>query len=278
MKPVSPGAARTRRTNRLNRDDMITAQQMSAWTEHFCTGQLQYEILQDKRPRSVVVRLKPCDAETVIAKFWNRPGLRGMLRRLTRTDPVSKEVRTLRRFRRSRVRVPKVLGHWQVNDRSLPYTGALFLEDLGECILAMEHVKTLILDGKEDELHEFEEQLIDITWNVLAAGIVDTDHTLINMVVNSSMELYRLDYEVGKKVLFRGLVPRAYGDMLGRMLESYTYAVQPDAARTYRFAKRLVDVLRPPPSVLKRVSAYVDRAMDEQHSAMGIKTEVTLPW
>lgn len=257
---------------------MITAQQMSAWTRHFCTGELQHEILQDKRPDSVVVRLKPGDAETVIAKFWNRRGLRGVLRRLTRTDPVSKEVGALRRFSRSRVRVPKVLGHWQVSDRSLPYTGALFLEDLGECILAMEHVKTLIRDGKEDELHDFEEQLIDITRNVLAAGIVDMDHTLINMVVNSSLELYRLDYEVGKKVLFRGLASGAYGHMLGRMLASYTYAVQPDAARTNRFAKRLVDALRPPASVLKHATAYVDRAMDEQHATMGIRTEVTLPW
>jgi len=257
---------------------MLSKAQMTTWARGFCRGELPHDVLRDKRPHSVVARLRPEGEPSVILKLWNKPGLKGVLRKITRTDPLSKEVRVLRLFQQSAIRVPKILGYCQFSDRSLPGTGALFLEDLGSCALALEHVKALIRDGKEAELEAFEADVLDITQKLVRARLIDADHTFVNLVVDPAGTLYRLDYEIARRVLSVSLANKAYGTMLGRLLASYTFAVQPDVPRTYDFARRVIDALHPSRRALRHAEAYVGQAMDVQHAIVGIRTEVSFPW
>lgn len=257
---------------------MLSIDYMKQLVADFCDGRLAHEILRDRRPHCVVARLKPMGSDTVILKLWNKPGPQGALRRLSRTDPLTKEIRALGLFQESHVRVPKVYGYCQLSDRSLPGTGALFLQDLCRCVIALDHLKGLIRAGDEDAVAAFEEEIIDVTRKILDARLVDPDHSLINLVVDSSQTLYRLDYEVARKVLSPALAVSSYGDMLGRLLVTYTFAVQPDVARTRDFAQRLVAALRPPWLVLNRAARFVTTQMQIQRNVKGIDTRVDLPW
>jgi len=66
--------------------------------------------------------------------------------------------------------------------------------------------------------------------------------------------------------------------MLGRLLSSHVFAVQPDTARTYQFAEGLVEMLKPSQRVLALAKARVEQEMEKQAKNIGLTTKVELPW
>jgi hypothetical protein len=154
----------------------------------------------------------------------------------------------------------------------------LFLEDLGKTISATEFVKHLIRDTHEDRVREFEVQLIKMTCAMVGAGIVDPDHGLINTVVPESGEPVRLDLEMARGSWHSALRRQAYGRMIGHLVSTYAFAVQPDTSRATAFALRLAERLRPAPRVLRDAARYVNAMMDEQLRSANIDTRLDLPW
>ena len=57
----------------------------------------QWEVLRN-RDDVLTVRRWVGDDRSMIVKLWNRPGLKGWLRRTSRTAPVVREASTLRRL------------------------------------------------------------------------------------------------------------------------------------------------------------------------------------
>jgi len=243
----------------------------------YIDGSDGFEALKD-RPDARVVRCCLSEDRSVILKLWVRPGSRGELRRLTRTSSVHREWRTLNCLYQAGVSVPEPLGLCRVKQQGVNFTDALFIEDIGACIQAIDHVKTLVRENQLDELRCFEDQVIDLTDRMLRLGVVDPDHGFLNTVVPSSNLPVRLDFEIAQRVVFPSMFTGLLGSMLGRLVGTYIFAVQPDTSRVKGFASRLVEKVKPTGRVLDRTKTYLIQLMDKQEKEIGLRTELSLPW
>jgi hypothetical protein len=241
-------------------------------------GALPQQELKSRSSDCRVLRIQISDTESVILKIWNRPGLRGLLRRLTRTLPFHKEQRGIALLRQSGVRVPAALGHERIQGTGLPFTDALFLEDLGTCTMAVKHVKRLMREGREEELQRFVDECVEMTRKMVAAGILDLDHHFMNIVATPSGRAARLDLEIARRQR-RGRLPSApYGEMLGRLIGTFSYAVQPDhPQRVIAFSRALAKALAPRRAVLRAATAQFD-TMRRIEREKGFDMMLALPW
>lgn len=232
-----------------------------------------------RRGNRVVIRWRETDAgDSIIIKLWSRPDLRGELRRWLRIAPSDCEWKNLLRLSKFNVAVPSPLGFSRATPSIAGYTDVLFMEDLGDCETATEHLKQLIRAGEEQQALRFENAVIEITRQLLEAGMLDEDHGMLNIVVQPSGRPVRLDLEITRRVFWPRLFPSLYGRMLGRLIGLHAFAVQPEVGRTTRFAERLRDRLEPPPAVLERAADHAREMMAQQLLKSGIDTQLTLPW
>lgn len=170
------------------------------------------------------------------------------------------------------------LGYFRVEPSIAGYTDVLFMEDMGDCESATEHLKRLIRAAAERQVLDFENPLIELTAQIVEAGMPDVDHGMLNIVVQSSGKPVKLDVELARKMVWPRLFPGMYGRMLGRLIGLHAFAVQPDVDRTARFAKRLCARLKPPASVLRRAGTCAREMMKKQRHSIGIDTQLDLTW
>lgn len=233
----------------------------------------------NQRENRMVIRWKRAKAGySIIVKMWSRPDFNGSLRRWFRTAACNHEWRNLVRMSNLGIAVPRPLGVARISPDIAGYTDALFMEDLGACVSASEHLKRLVQDGQEARAVDFEDAQIEMTVKMLNAGLLDVDHGLHNIVVPPSGKPVKLDVELGRRVIWPRLFPVMYGDMLGRMIGMHAFAVQPDSERTTRFAARLCAKLRPPASALRRAAVHAREMMKKQFEETGIDTRLAFPW
>jgi hypothetical protein len=247
--------------------------------EEWSREELQSEVLRRRSDDDRnVSRVHLRDGRTVVLKLWKRPGLKGALRRVTRTASVFWEWRCLRRLERAAVSVPRALAYGVLRSTSTQYTEALAMEDLGPLVNAMDHVSGLVAAEDERGLRAIEDDLCRLTRSLLGAGVVDSDHSLMNMALDGNGKLVRLDFELARPVPSPRLAPTRYGIMLGRLIASYEFAVHPHDGRARRFAYRLADELKPGAGVLGRAHAYVARALQRQLERTGVVSSLKLEW
>ena len=239
------------------------------------SGTIRSDCLKRRREGCVLRAVTP-DGMSVIVKLWIRPGWRGTVRRLTRTNVASCEWRAMRLLRSASVPTPEPLGIIRLRASGAPYTDAVCFEDLGECEGAMDYFKRLLREQRIDMIKTFDNAVIDMTARMTAAGVIDSDHGLHNMVLPNSGELTRLDLESARTGPSARRDTQRYGAMLGRMLATYTFAVQPDCSKVFAFAQRLVAHCRPNRSTVASAVAYFDNAMDQQFKVKGIDSRVSL--
>ena len=216
--------------------------------------------------------------DSIIVKMWSRPDLKGKLRRLLGIAACNHEWRNLTRMGDLNIAVPRPLGFCSVVPGIAGYTDVLFMEDLGNCESAMDHLKGLIRTGQEQLVLSFENMQIEMTAQIIEAGMLDVDHGMLNIVVQSSGRAVKLDLELARRVVWPGLFPATYGHMLGRMIGLHAFTVQPDVGRTTRFADRLRARLKPPRGVLRRAGMHAREMMQKQVQKIGMDTRLTLPW
>lgn len=232
-----------------------------------------------RRENRIVIRWRgACVAGPLIVKMWSRPDLKGTLRRILGIASGEREFRTLDLLYDTDMAVPKPLGFCRVTPSIAGYTDALFIEDLGECESATSHLKRLIRTGQEQEALQFENVMIEMTKQILDAGMIDVDHGLVNMVIQPSGRPVRLDFELARRVVWPRLFRGLYGQMLGHLILLHAFAVQPDTERPTRFAERLRERLNPPRRVLAEASVYIQKWIKVQLETTGIDTRLTLPW
>lgn len=216
--------------------------------------------------------------QTLVMKMWSRPGVRTLFRRISRTGSCDYEYRNLCLFQDLGVPVPRPLGMCRLPPNPNGYVDALFMEDLGECTSSTEYVKNIVRKSLSDELHTFDEQLIDMTSKIVRGRVVDTDHGLVNILVRPSGDLVRIDVEMARRAFVGRITANCYGRMLGRLLATYTFAVQPEISVVTAFTSRLVRRLGPSSRVLRIAEGYVREEMDYQRRRSGINTPVVFPW
>ena len=232
-----------------------------------------------QRENRIVIRWRRAETgESIVIKMWSRSDLNGRLRRLLRIAACNHEWRNLVRMSIFCIAVPRPLGFCRVVPSIAGYTDALFMEDLGVCTAATEYLKRLIQIGQEQQALKFENVQIEMTVQMIEAGMLDVDHGLHNIVVQPSGRPVKLDVELGRRVIWPRLFPAMYGHMLGRMIGMHAFAVQPDVGRTTRFTERLCERLKSPPRVLKRAGIHAREMMQKQLQETGIDTRLILPW
>jgi hypothetical protein len=214
----------------------------------------------------------------IIIKMWARKDIRGKVRRLLHIAACDYEWRNLQRLEEAKVPVPRPLGFCRARPSIAGYIDVLFMEDLGPCETATEYLKRLIRTSPDDQAVSFENALIEMTGQMVNAGMIDVDHGLINIVVPPSGQPTKLDVELARRVFWPRLFSGDYGRMLGRLIALHTFAVQPDVNRAADFARRLRERLRPSSRTLKVADAHARRMMRIQFEKTGIDTRLVLPW
>ncbi len=242
------------------------------------SGKVPCEVLRQKRNDVLTARAWLGDGKSVIVKLWNRPTLRGALRRFTRTNTGYREWECLRRLRQRGARVPEALGYFRLRDTTARHTEALVCVDVGPCSNAIDRVKELLEARGDGTLNRLEDGLIGITVAMVNGGVIDTDHRLGNFVITEEGDPIRLDFEHGVRVLLPNIQGNLYGIMLGTLIGSYAFVVQPDTNRARYFAQRLAERLGPSRRVLRRACIVVEAMLEGQRRQHGIDTRLELPW
>lgn len=256
----------------------FTKEQVHRYLEALRAGFHRASVITQRDNRIVIRWPGEERGESIIIKMWSRPDLRGRLRRWLRIAPSDLEWKNLRRLRGIGLATPCPLGFGRVAPSIAGYTDVLFMEDLGDCETAMDHLKQLIRAGDEQQVLGFENAVIEMTRQLIGAGMLDEDHSLMNIVVQPSGRLVRLDLEITRRMIWPRLFPSMYGRMLGRLIGVHAFAVQPDVGRTTRFAERLRVRLAPPAVVLTRAAIHARAMMAQQSRNAGIDTILDLPW
>lgn len=214
----------------------------------------------------------------VVIKLWNRTGPRGALRRWTRTNSARREWQTLCRLHRAGLTVPRPLAYLPHLPPGAAHTEGLVSQDLGRCADATEHLKSLIRESRVEQEQRFIRQVILATATMVRLGLLDTDHRLPNFVVTPDGEPVRLDFELNVRRPWPRLWTQKYGMMLGTLLGSFVFAVQPDRQRAREFAAALGRELDPPARVRRVASARMREMLARQKREIGLDMEVPNLW
>jgi hypothetical protein len=258
------------------------SERQKTWLEWAClagAGCAPGMTILRERGRDVrIVRVPVSERETVIVKLWNRPGLRGSLRRLTRTGSGHREYAALRRLEPQNIGTPRPLAFLRLRDREVPYTEALVSTDLGVCGDSTEFFKRLLASGDAAAVDAFEARIIETTAGLVRARLVDPDHRLPNFVIAPDGRPVRLDFELCRCLVWPRLHPRLVGLMLGTLLGSYVFAVQPDFERAFSFAARLREAVRPNDRVRRIAAERAAGMIERQRRETGIDSAAAAVW
>jgi hypothetical protein len=226
----------------------------------------------------IVIRLADTAYGSVILKLWKRPGVKGFLRRITRTASVFREWRMSRHLQTAGVAAPVVLGYAMLAGPEWPYTEALISLDLGELTSGPDRVKALLAEGRLQEVARFESQLIDLTVLMIEHGVLDSDHSIANVALTNDGQLIRLDFELARSVFAPRMHPKLLGLMLGRLVVSYAFQVQPDTARAEQFAHRLAQRVGASRRILVHGKRFIDSRLERARTGDNIHLDLQLNW
>src|SRR5688572_28570728 len=108
-------------------------------------------IISQRENRIVIRWRRASSRDSIIVKEWSPPDLNGSLRRLLRIAACNHEWRNQIRMIQFSIAVPRPLGFISVTPDVAGYTDVLFMEDLGKCESATEHLKEIIRTGQEQQ-------------------------------------------------------------------------------------------------------------------------------
>ncbi len=236
------------------------------------------DILRERGNDVRIARAGTPEDGSVVVKLWNRPGLRGLIRYLSRSSAARREWTALKKLSESGVPVPEPMAYIPRLTPPAAHTQALITRDLGECGDVLDHLKALIRQGDHEKEQAFCGEIIRVTAVMVRLGLLDTDHRLPNFVVEPTGRPVRLDFELNVRRPLPRLWTRKYGLMLGTLLGSFVFAVQPDTSRVQSFAARLRTALEPPERVLRVAEKRMLEMLQRQEQETGIKVQMNNPW
>ena len=117
---------------------------------------------------------------------------------------------------------------------------------------------------------------MDLTEKMVENRIFDSDHSMVNIVPIQNDTAARLDLECAHIAPRRRLAERIYGLMIGRLIGSYVFTVQPDVSCMSRFSNALLDRLRPSAAVLRTAESQLQEMLSSQLEGSSIDTEFSI--
>ena len=260
----------------MNQFKQITDNEFRSFVEETCARLDELDIIYQRSTR-LVLRRPWVDGKSVIVKLWSRPDLPGTIRRQLRISAPWYEWRSLNRIQALGIPVPEPIALGTIGRNPTGYNEALVMEDLGWTQHAADHLVDLIAAKNEPAIKALEDAVVDMTVSLVQNRIIDYDHSMVNIVVNAAGEPYRLDLEHALKVPARFMFQERYVRMLGQLIGSYVFAVQPETNRAERFAGRIFDELCPSRAQIAKIQEHVDDMMNTQFRDKGMRTTVALP-
>lgn len=223
------------------------------------------EVLRAKRPDVRTARTVVPGYGGVVVRLWDRGAIRARMSDALRGHPSEREWRALGVLHREGL-APRPL--WKGVLRDAPHTEALIMEDLGPTVRGSDRLRQLAGEGGV-ALAEFEDAILRATVVMVRAGLLDIDHTLTNFIVPADGMPRRVDLELAMQRSPARSLERA-GPMVGRLLGTYLFAVQPDVSRAERFSARVWDALRAPRATQVRAQGMVDQMLARQRQEIGV--------
>ena len=138
------------------------------------------QILSSNKPK-VIVRFPLSPTNSVIVKFWTHPYIKYKIKKLMGMTSACNEWKMLNHFRDLGIKAPVPYGMCYLPLQYKPFSEAVIIEDLGDCINLLHHLVLLIQKGNEEELSIVEENLIQMTTTMIQNNVLDSDHGLINL-------------------------------------------------------------------------------------------------
>jgi hypothetical protein len=199
------------------------------------------------------------------------------MRRVSLTGPARRECAVARRLYRAGLPVPQPIAHLVLTGNAGRFTEAHLTSDLGHLTPVMSYAKGLRDSSRNDDLITLEDEIIGVTQSMIRLGVLDIDHSVVNLMVTPAGRLVRIDFEAARVVRFPSLHPGLLGGMIGRLVASYVFTHQPNVERVERFASRLLQRTRPSARALRRARSVIDQALARQRREIGLSTSFSLP-
>ena len=251
----------------------------AALAEQVSSGSIAADVLRQKRGDVLTARvLPPGGGDAVIIKLWNRPGIKGFARRLTRTHAPHREWMALNVLSSAGVPVPRPLHYQRLGGPRRAHTDAVVMEDLGKCVRSSEHLAALVRGGAVTEADALSSALVNITAAMIQNGVLDSDHTLMNFLVPAVGAPRRADLELARRVTRPAAHDQLLGAMLGRLVASYIFSVQPLGERVKDFAEALELHTGASRSALSAARVHVDAAVQAAKSRGAVVAAFRLAW
>lgn len=259
------------------RNDHLMNGDLDALASDLACSRRRAEVIRSKG-RKTVLRVRLDEHHTIVAKLWALTRAMHKHRRLTRTSTALREYRVLGHLHRAGIAVPEPFGYWFVRTDSGPSQEVILMHDLGPCMMASTYLHDLVTRQDWSRQIALDNEIVAMTRGVVDAGVVDPDHSVNNIVVDERRQLFRVDLEMAGRHRRGRFFSTRYAMMLGRLIESYTYAVQPHVELSLAFCDRLARELRPSRVARSRAAAFVARRLDRQRRTRGIDTRLALRW
>jgi len=262
----------------MNRSKSVTVRDWKKFARNISLARPDsINIIRDRGSDVRIARAIGPDGNSVVIKLWNRRGWRSWIRRLTLSNPAVREWIGFKNMQSAGLDTPEAVC-CLVGIRGASHTEAVVMRDLGKCANAVDHLKELIKHGDISGEEVFVEGIVGATQKLIHRGFLDIDHRLPNFIVSKSGKPIRLDFELIARRPWPRLWKQEYGKMLGTLIGSYVFAVQPDVKRVKYFAQRLQEVLNPPTAVLEIAEAQVKEMLEIQEKTTSIQVPIEKLW
>ncbi len=222
--------------------------------------------LEERRNDSLTARVIGESNKTFIIKLWKRPGIKGKIRQLTHTGNLDREWKALNLLHKKGIKVPKALACFRFNTPQNGYTDILILEDLGSCIRIIDVLPKLIKNHNYSELIKIEDKIINLTHAIILAGVIDSDHHLVNILILPSGNIARVDFEISTIVSRAELHGKKLAKMISALLITYIFSVQENLELINAFTIRLNSLLNLSQKVRNDINIIVNKNLDQQEN------------
>jgi hypothetical protein len=139
-------------------------------------------------------------------------------------------------------------------------------------------VKRVRREQGEKALTPIQDELIRSTRELLESNLIDEDHRMPNFVVRPCGSVSRVDFEMARQVRRPEDKPEKLGVMLGTLIGSYAFALQPDTSPILPFAEALARASKACAKARRIARLRVDGMLRRQSVEKGVRTSVVLPW
>ncbi len=229
-------------------------------------------IQQGRGKYSYRVKIKEKD---FFLKIWQHTGTKERIKHFIRIDNSSSEYRNANHLRSRGIRVPEIFFFARVSEKHL-LTNIHVTEFISTNLTAFQYIKENCLSKTFKEVTHFSDNILTLTEDIINAGIIDPDHRLKNIMVNVNGDPVKIDLEIAFKNSRFSLHRKGLCDMLGTLIYSYVFAVQPNIELASQFTSSVYKRFNLDNHSKKVINNIVMPLLEKQLKETGIDSRFNL--